>query len=439
MSERFGMPHDHRLELQVLSVAVHLAEHRQLLVDELLPSDFYAAATCQTFQVIEHLHKQTGVSFDLMTLHSAARDYPFVVEFLEGASELHLMPLEQYEGALERLRLLAEARNLARACADVGQWGLDSTATSDPSEFLQRASERLTSALASRRQKVTGCTLGEALGPALDLIVAGKPVTPSIVAPSGIPAVDMALPWRGFASGELAIILGSPGMGKTSFALQIVRNNAVAGLDVALFSFEMSSLDVAMSVLSQDARIPVQAFARRLTPDTAEHVVHRAAMLTDLPLQIFDCAKLVTEDLANVCRALKRKGRLGLVVIDYLQLMRMRKHYQSRYEEIGDIATFLKLLSRELDTPFVVLAQTNKDADKRGDKRPVMGDIAQSSQIARDADRIIGLHRDCIYDVNADKSQAEAVFIKNRKGQTGIVRIRFDAPTTTFSSEQGVS
>jgi replicative DNA helicase len=136
---------------------------------------------------------------------------------------------------------------------------------------------------------------------------------------------------------------------------------------------------------------------------------------------------------------MKRKGQLDLVTVDYLQLMRMRKRYQSRFEEIGDIATALKLLSRELDVPFVVLSQSNRDSDKRGDKRPVMSDIAQSGQIERDADRIIGLHRECVYDQSADKTAAEAVFLKNRKGDTGIVRMRFDAPTTTFSGEQGWS
>jgi replicative DNA helicase len=424
MTERTGMPHDHRLETKVLALALHMDEHRQLLVDELLPEDFYAEGARRVFEAVTRLHRQAGQSFDMATLASAARGDTLVAAFL--ASD-----------ALERLRLLGEARTLGRACLDVGAWGLDATASADPGEFLQRASERLTAALGGRRQKLAHRTLGEALQPAIDELMAARPVTPRIVAPSGIGPVDKALPWRGFASGELAIILARPGMGKTSFALQVARSNAVAGLHTAVFSYEMSALDVAVSVLSQDARVPVQAFARQLSADTATHVINRAGLLSDIPLYIFDCSALVLEDLANACRAMRRKSQLDMVVVDYLQLIRMRKRYQSRFEEIGDIATALKLLSRELDIPFVVLSQSNRDSDKRGDKRPVMSDIAQSGQIERDADRIIGLHRECVHDQNADKDAAEAVFLKNRKGQTGIVRMRFDAPTTTFSSELG--
>lgn len=439
MSERIGMPHDHLLETKVLSVALHMAEHRQLLVDELLPSDFYADGTRQVFEAVAALHRTAGESFDLMTLSSAGRGSPVIGEFLAAAYELQLMPLEQYEGALQRLRQLAEARALARACLDVGAQGLESTSRSDPEEFLQRASERLTAALVGRRQKLAGRRIGEVLATAIEELVADRPVTPRIVAPSGIDPVDRALPWRGFASGELAIVLARPGIGKTSFALQVARNNAVAGLHTVVFSYEMSELDVGLSVLSQDARVPVQALARKLSAETAAHLVNRAGMLAEIPLYIVDCAGLPFEDLANICRAMKRKGQLDLVAIDYLQLMRMRKRYQSRFEEIGDIATALKLLSRELDVPFVVLSQSNRDSDKRGDKRPVMSDIAQSGQIERDADRIIGLHRESVYDASADKTSAEAVFLKNRKGDTGIVRMRFDAPTTTFSGEQSCS
>ena len=436
MSERFGMPHDYQLEIKVLAVALHLFEHRQMLVDQLQPEDFYTEAARSVFTAVAKLHREVGESFDLLTLTSSARATPFVAEFV-SAHDLTLMPLEQYEGALERLRQLAEARDLARACCDVGAWGIDATATGDPGEFLERASRRLTEALAGRRQKRVGARLGDVLASAIEEIVAERPVQPRIVAPSGIDPVDRALPWRGFAAGELAIILARPGVGKTSFALQVARTNAIAGLQVALFSYEMSELDVALSVLSQEARVPVQAFARKLSPETAHHLVERAGMISEIPFYIFDCAGVPLEDLANDCRAMKRKGQLDLVAIDYLQLMRTRKRYQSRFEEIGDIATALKLLSRELDIPFIVLSQANRDGDKRGDKRPVMSDIAQSGQIERDADRIIGLHRECVYDAAADKTAAEAVFLKNRKGQTGIVRMRFDAPTTTFSGEQG--
>jgi replicative DNA helicase len=435
MSERIGMPHDHVLETKVLSVALHMTEHRQLLVDELQPTDFYAEGTRQVFEATVLLHRTAGESFDLLTLASAGSGSTAVSEFISAAYQLQLMPLEQYEGAIERLKLLAEARDLARACLEVGSAGLESTSRANPDEFLQNASERLTAALAGRRQKRVGRRLGEVLSVAIQEIVADRPVTPRIVAPSGIVPVDRALPWRGFASGELAIVLARPGIGKTSFALQVARGNAIAGLHTAVFSYEMSELDVGMSVLSQDARVPVQSFARKLSPETATHVINRAGMLSEVPLYIFDCSGLTLEDLANTCRAMKRKGQLDLVVVDYLQLMRTRKRYQSRFEEIGDIATALKLLSRELDVPFVVLSQSNRDSDKRGDKRPVMSDIAQSGQIERDADRIIGLHRECVYDGTADKSAAEAVFLKNRKGSTGIVRMRFDAPTTTFSGE----
>src|SRR6185312_2788034 len=372
MTERTGMPHDHKLETKVLAVALHMAEHRQLLVDELLPTDFYATGTCQVFQAITHLMRQAGESFDLLTLASAAQDYPHVAGFLEDAHEIQLMQIEQYEGALERLRQLGEARALARACLDVGAWGLDASTTADPEDFMQRASERLTAALGGRRQKLAGQTIGQAAAGYMATLAENKPVTPRVVAPTGIPSVDKALPWRGFASGELAVIVARPGMGKTSFGLQVARDNAIAGMHTALFSYEMSAEDVSLSVVAQDAQIPVRNFASRMSAENIAIALQRYAQLSAVPLYIYDCAGLVYEDLANACRAKKRKGQLDLVVIDYLQLMRMRKRYQSRFEEIGDIATALKLLSRELDIPIVALAQLNREVEKRADKRPLM-------------------------------------------------------------------
>lgn len=427
-----GMPHDHDLERRVLAVALHFEEHRALLSDSLIGSDFYTRANAEVFHAVRALHRSADQNFDLLTFASANGESAAVQEFLER-DHVDVMSVEAYEGALERLKQLGEARFLGRVALEVGAAVLDGEAKADPSGFLGQAAERLTTALNSRRSNVQVETIGEALQPFLRALADNKPVSPRVVAPSGLEPIDKALPRGGFASGDLTILAARPGMGKTSLAIQIARHSADYGLRPAFFSYEMPTQDLALNVLGQVARMPVAAFSRELSEFEAARAMKCASQIDGMPFVVIDAPKLCFEDFAITCRTLRRKNLLDVVLIDYLQLMRMRADYRSRFEEVTEISTGLKRLARELDVPIIALAQLNREVEKRADKRPVMSDLAQSGQIECDADNIIFLYRECIYNASADPRACEVIFAKNRKGRIGALPMRFDAVTTTFS------
>lgn len=426
-----GMPHDHHLERKVLSTALALDEHRALLCDSLIGSDFYTDLHREVFQSIRTLQRQDN-GFDVLTFESSNRGNERVIGFYVEA-EPSIISVDSFAGAIERLKQLGEARFLGRAALEIGAAALGGETAADPAGFLDEASKRLTATLNSRRSSVESKTVFESLQGYLAAIVDNKPVSPRVVAPSGLETVDAMLPRGGFASGDLSIVAGRPGMGKTSFAIQVARNAAAYGLRPALFSYEMSAEDVSLNVLGQEARMPVAAFSRQLSEFEAARAIKSAKQLDGVPFRIFDCPGVCLEDVANACRTLKRKGLLDVVLVDYLQLMRMRADYRSKFEEVSDISRGLKQLARELDMPVIALAQLNRDVEKRANKRPQMSDLAQSGQIECDADNIIFLYRDWVYNKEADPRACEVIFEKNRKGRTGAVPMRFDAVTTTFS------
>lgn len=428
---------DTNLETKVLAAALHYPDHREVCVSALSGNDFYGVQNTAVFLAIAKLHRQAADKFDILSFISAGGEHASA--FVEAEHYVPSTTLEEYEGAIDRLRLLSTVRKIAQCAGEVAVRGVDAEATADPSFYIEMATQRLTDALGSQRSRVEPQLLGDVLSPIVANMVEGKSWTPRIVAPTGIPNIDRSMIWGGFGSGELTVVIGRPGMGKTAFGLQVARSNAVAGLNSAFFSFETAASDLALSVLAGDARIALKSLVGRVSADIAQAANKRAAQLAEIPLFIFDCPGLKFEELSLACRSMKRKGKLDLIVVDYLQKLTMSRRYNTRHEEVGDIASGLKQLARELDVPVVALAQPNRESDKRADKRPTMADIGQSGQIEQDADRIIGLFRESQYDATKDEAAAEALFLKNRKARVGMVPMRFEGATGTFSSVQGWS
>ena len=426
---------DTTLETQVLAAALHYPDHREVCVEALSAADFVGARNTAVFLAISKLHREAGHKFDLLSFLSAGGEHAST--FVEEQHYTSATSLEEYEGAIDRLRLLSTVRRIAQCAAEVAVCGVSAEATADPSVYIANATRRLTDALGSQRSRVEPRLFGDVILPIVSDMVEGRAWTPRIVAPSGIEAVDKTMVWGGFGSGELSVVIGRPGMGKTAFGLQVARTNAVAGLHTAFLSFETSAEDLALSVLAGDARIALRAMVGRVSQDIAQAANMRAEKLSGIPLHILDCPGLKFEEMVLALRAMRRKGNLDLIVIDYLQKLSMARRYNARHEEVGDIASGLKQLARELDVPVVALAQPNRESDKRADKRPTMADIGQSGQIEQDADRIIGLFRECQYDATKDEHAAEALFLKNRKGRVGMIPMHFDGATGTFSGVRG--
>ena len=241
----------------------------------------------------------------------------------------------------------------------------------------------------------------------------------------------------GLQPADLVIIAGRPSMGKTAFALNIAQNAAVKEkVGVAVFSMEMPSEQLAMRMLSSIGRIDQHKVRTgKLGDDDWPRLTHAVGVLSEVSLFIDDTPALSPGDLRARCRRLAREHSLGMIVIDYLQLMTVPGSNENRATEISEISRSLKALAKELNVPVIALSQLNRSLEQRGDKRPVMSDLRESGAIEQDADLIMFIYRDEVYnDDSPDKGVAEIIIGKQRNGPIGMRKLRFFGEYTTFEN-----
>ncbi len=241
----------------------------------------------------------------------------------------------------------------------------------------------------------------------------------------------------GLQRSDLVIIAGRPSMGKTAFAINIAQHAAIKDeLPVAIFSMEMPSEQLAMRMLSSLGRIDQHKVRTgKLADDDWPRLTHSVGILSEVNLFIDDTPALTPGDLRARCRRLAREHGLGLIVIDYLQLMQVPGSKENRATEISEISRSLKALAKELDCPVIALSQLNRSLEQRNDKRPVMSDLRESGAIEQDADVIMFIYRDEVYNEESpDKGIAEIIIGKQRNGPIGTCKLRFFGEYTTFEN-----
>ena len=252
---------------------------------------------------------------------------------------------------------------------------------------------------------------------------------------SGFRDLDQLL--QGFQKTDLIIIAARPSMGKTAFALNIASTAGLrGGVPVAFFSLEMGKEQLATRLLIAEARIPG---GKVRDGDLSDHDWARMQgaleTLYEAPVYIDDTPGITLSELRGKCRRLASERGLGLVMIDYLQLMSGTGKEQSREQEISGISRGLKGLAKELNLPVVALAQINRGVEQRGDKRPMMSDLRESGAIEQDADVIMFLYRDEVYNPNTDdKGVAEVLVRKHRNGSTGDIKLYWHKELTKFDN-----
>lgn len=255
--------------------------------------------------------------------------------------------------------------------------------------------------------------------------------------PTGLPDLDRVT--LGLNKSELILIAARPGMGKTSIALNIALHAAMAQKKtVAIFSLEMSREQLVMRLLSRAALIPSQnLLTGQLSEQQWRDISDAAQTLSMTDMRIDDNPTLTVSDMNAQCR---RVPNLDLVVIDYLQLMQSAGSghswsNESRTQAVSDISRMLKIMAKELNVPVICLSQLSRANESRQDKRPMLSDLRESGAIEQDADVVIGLYRDGYYNKECENPNlAEAIILKNRKGQTGTVELLWLPEYTTFSS-----
>lgn len=241
----------------------------------------------------------------------------------------------------------------------------------------------------------------------------------------------------GLQKGDLIIIAGRPSMGKTSFAMNLAENAALnTDNSVAVFSMEMPGEQLAIRMMSSLGRINSHSLRTgKLEDHDWPRLISSVNMLSKSKLFIDDTAALTPTELRARTRRLKREHGLDLIIIDYLQLMGTGGNSENRATEISEISRSLKALAKELEVPVIALSQLNRSVEQRPDKRPVMSDLRESGGIEQDADVILFIYRDEVYNPDsADKGTAEILIRKQRNGPIGMVRLAFLGQYTRFEN-----
>ncbi|MCL2876795.1 MAG: replicative DNA helicase [Betaproteobacteria bacterium] len=262
---------------------------------------------------------------------------------------------------------------------------------------------------------------------------------------TGVPTgfVDLDDKTSGLQPADMLIIAGRPSMGKTSFALNIAEYVAVEKrLPVAIFSMEMPGNQLATRFISSVGRIDMQKIRNgRLSDDDWQRLTMAMGKLYEAPIYVDETPGLNPIDLRARARRLARQhGPLGLIVIDYLQLMNGTRDTDNRATELSEISRSVKALAKELHVPILALSQLNRSLEQRPNKRPVMSDLRESGAIEQDADVIMFIYRDEVYNPDSpDKGTAELIIGKHRNGPTGMVRMTFLGEYTRFENFAGSS
>jgi replicative DNA helicase len=241
----------------------------------------------------------------------------------------------------------------------------------------------------------------------------------------------------GLQAGELIIVAARPSMGKTSFAMNIAEHVAIqSGLPVAIFSMEMPVAQLALRMISSLGRVDQKRLRNGdLSDEDWPRVTSAITLLTQARLFIDDTAGLSPAELRARTRRLKREHGLGLIVVDYLQLMQVPGNRENRATEISEISRSLKALAKEMNIPVIALSQLNRSLEQRQDKRPIMADLRESGAIEQDADLICFIYRDEYYHPDSPKKGiAEIIIAKHRNGPTGSMELWFRGQFTRFDS-----
>ncbi len=250
--------------------------------------------------------------------------------------------------------------------------------------------------------------------------------------PTGFPDLDNLL--AGLQRSDLIILAARPSMGKTTFALDIARNVALSGVPVGIFSLEMSAQQLVQRMLSAESRVDAWSIrtGHGLSNQHFTTLQEAASRLQKAPIYIDDQAGNSIVKMRSVARRLKAEHGLGLIVVDYLQLMQTSKNYDSMVNQVTEISRSLKQLARELDVPVLALSQLSRAVESRGGK-PRLSDLRDSGSIEQDADLVIFIHRDDRYKDEKD-GIADILVEKHRNGAVGSVQLLFDGKTTSFLS-----
>lgn len=430
------MPHSVEAEQAVIGSMLIDARCVPRVVGALRPEDFYVEMNARIFETIYSMFNFSQ-AIDPVTVLNRLR---MNGEGAEGADQYIMKLMEvtptaanvmEYVAILKDKTLL---RNLADAGAEINDMAV--TGAGEASDLLDAAEQKV---YAIRNGRSTG-----GLEP-VSRVMAGvyEKLFEAYKSEKRIPGLQTGLydldnAIMGLNNTDLILIASRPGMGKTSIALNIALNVAkTAEKAVAIFSLEMSKEQLCLRLLSGESFVDNKKLQTGdISDEDWEKIMAAAVSIGGLDLRFDDNPMLTVTDMNAACR---RVDNLGLVVIDYLQLMQSAggppKAGENRTQIVSDISRMLKIMAKELNVPVLCLSQLSRANESRADKRPMLSDLRESGAIEQDADIVLALYRDDYYNKETENPNiAECIILKNRRGETGTIQLRWLPEFTSYSS-----
>lgn len=426
------------LEAEESILSAVLIDNDTLLevLDVLAPEDFYKSAHQKIFAAVAELFNRNEPA-DLVTLSNILRAQNRLEE-IGGATYLarlvdtvplavnaqHYAKIVHDKACLRRL--IEKSNAIARRCFE------DSDDVDNVIDFAESSIFEIS----ENKIKPSFYHIGKIIEDNIDALEErqGSKALVTGVA-TGFTKIDELT--AGFQKSDLIILAGRPGMGKTALALNIAKHAAVdSNIPVALFSLEMSKEQLSMRMLSSEAQIDSSKMRRGfISQNDWMKITDAAGVLSEAPIFIDDSPDITALEIRTKSRRLKMDQNIGLIIVDYIQLMRGPASAERRDLEISEISRSLKALAKELALPVVALSQLNRELEKRSDKRPQLSDLRESGALEQDADVVAFIYRDEMYNKdenNPKKGTAEIIIAKQRNGPTGFAPLKFWAAYTRF-------
>jgi replicative DNA helicase len=446
--ERRVPPHSAEAEMAVLGGVLFRNEALDQVRDLLEADDFYQPAHQRLFVACCGLYDRGDV-IDPITLRNELKTLgqldevggaPYIERLLE---EVHTIAnVEQYarivaEKALLR-RMLGATHEIQGMIFD-GQ--ADDGATLDPEQIVDRSQQKIFD-VARDTVRSPYEALEDVIHQSLKYVDERMTSGGKLAGYStGFPDLDDKT--NGLKPGELILLAARPAMGKTSLALNVGVNLALTErLPVLMFSLEMNAVQIGLRLLCSQSGVPLHRVLKGQIPDAEyKKLASSAGVLGETAFYLDDSGGVNVNTIRSKARRLKAdKGNLGLIVIDYIQMIGSARRFESREREIADLSRHLKLLAKELDCPVMALSQLNRALESRPDKRPRPSDLRESGSLEQDADVILFLYRDSVYwgdeekEDRTDPNETELIIGKQRSGPTGTIKLTFRDEITRFES-----
>jgi replicative DNA helicase len=399
-------------------------------VSEILDaSDFYRESHSKIYRAALALYAR-GEPVDAITLVDELEQRG-ELEDVGGRSRVHelaaLVPASGNAGHYARIvREMATLRGLIRVGSEVSKLGWERLG--EPQDLVDRA-EQIVFELSQSRVSTEFSHIESLLKESFERITAlyesGAEITG---VPTGFRDLDRLT--SGFQPGNLVIVAARPSMGKSAFGLCVAANIAVRKqIPVALFTLEMSKSEVTQRLMCSEAKVESQRLrSGKLAPDDWPRLTAACDKLSKAPIYVDDTGSITMMEIRSKARRLKSKEpTLGLIIVDYLQLMTSGSNVENRVQEVSQISRNLKVLARDLDVPILAMSQLSRAVEQRHDKRPILSDLRESGSIEQDADLVAFIYRDEYYngDESPDQGLAEVILAKHRNGPTGTEKLSF--------------